>query len=498
MPSNLGYQRKAGDMMRLSLVMMLLAGCWSASAFAQDTQPVGSREGEKQPTGKPAATQPAQPPFFRLDYSGDFWHSPGLTGDWGGARTKLAEKGISLNAETLNYFQGNAHGGKSTNDAFRYGGHSDFLLQLDTYRMGLWPGGYFKVSGETQWGQGIGSQVGSILPPNFSTILLESDKAGETAMNEYYMMQFLSPKVGLIAGMVDLTQLPGGNVFFSDRYSQFMNTGFWFNPVAFSTVPLAAMTAGVICLPTDWLTTATLVVDDHGRPTVSGFETGFHGPQGVSILQTATVAVKPFGQAGHQRLNFSLSTKDHMPLDQTDRLVLSGVMAPRFSGLNLPRTFLVGGRPWRLPSKLLRAGLSRVLEPDRETGDWATWYDFDQYLYTCPNDKDQGFGLFGSFGWGNPKYNPINTFYSVGLGGKGVVPERSKDRYGVGYFCMGISDQLPAILDAQKEQGIELFYNIEITPWLHITPDLQVLIQPAGTPRDDVAIVYGLRTQVSF
>jgi porin len=473
-----------------------------ALSIAKEAQPVSSASqpsAESKVGSKPAAPEKnAQPPFFRLDYSGDFLHSPALTGDWGGARSKLAYNGISFNVETLQTLQGNAHGGKSTNDAFRYGGHSDFFLQLDTYRMGLWPGGYFKVSGETQWGEGIGKQVGSILPPNFANVLLESDKPGETALDEYYMMQFLSPKFGLIAGMVDLTQLPGGNEFFSNRYNQFMNTGFWFNPVAFSTVPLAAMTAGVIYLPTDWLTGATLVVDDHGTPTYSGFESGFHGPQGVSILQTATVKIKPFGQTGHQRFNFSLSTKEHVPLDQTGRLVLSGLGGPKFSRLTIPRTILVGGRNFRLRNLALRAALKRVLEPNPEGGDWALWYDFDQYLYTCPDDKDQGFGLFGSFGWGNPKFNPVNTFYSVGLGGKGVIPERPKDRYGVGYFCMSISDQLPSILNAQKEQGVELFYNIEITPWLHITPDLQVLIQPSGTPRDDVAIVYGLRTQVSF
>jgi porin len=49
------------------------------------------------------------------------------------------------------------------------------------------------------------------------------------------------------------------------------------------------------------------------------------------------------------------------------------------------------------------------------------------------------------------------------------------------------------------EQGAELFYNIEVTPWLHITPDLQVIIDPTGGFGDrDVAIVYGVRAQMSF
>jgi porin len=99
--------------------LLLIPFTCLSSAVADDDSP-------------PAQTQPAaaekprdksaQPPFFRLDYSGDFWHSPGLTGDWGGLRSKLADDGISFNVETLQYGQGNAHGGKSTNGAFRYGG----------------------------------------------------------------------------------------------------------------------------------------------------------------------------------------------------------------------------------------------------------------------------------------------------------------------------------------------------------------------------------------
>jgi len=27
-----------------------------------------------------------------------------------------------------------------------------------------------------------------------------------------------------------------------------------------------------------------------------------------------------------------------------------------------------------------------------------------------------------------------------------------------------------------------MFYNIEITPWLHITPDLQLIIDPGASP----------------
>jgi porin len=45
---------------------------------------------------------------------------------------------------------------------------------------------------------------------------------------------------------------------------------------------------------------------------------------------------------------------------------------------------------------------------------------------------------------------------------------------------------------------VELFYNIEVTPWLHVTPDVQILIDAGGVDDRDVAVVYGLRMQMSF
>jgi porin len=56
------------------------------------------------------------------------------------------------------------------------------------------------------------------------------------------------------------------------------------------------------------------------------------------------------------------------------------------------------------------------------------------------------------------------------------------------------------------EQGVELFYNIAITPWLHVTPDLQFIdagrnkapILTAGGKSIGTAVVAGLRVRVDF
>ena len=494
---------------RLALTVFAASAVMNTAAIGQTTQPaehpVKHGEGRVPAAEKavPATSQPAEAPaFFRLDYSGDFLTSPAMTGDWGGARTKLAEEGISFNVETLNYFQGNAHGGKSTNDAFRYGGSTDYFLQLDTGRMGLWPGGYFKVRGETRWGHGVDDFAGSVAPPDFDSLLPTPEPDGVTTLTEYYMMQFLCKEFGIIAGMVDLTRLPGGNEFMSDPYTQFMNTALWYNPVAFSTVPYAAMTVGAIYAPTDWLSGATLVVDSNGWPTYSGFETGFHSPQGATVIQAITATIKPFGQVGHQRFNFSISTRERYQLDDLNRLALSGLASPNFSRLDLKgpsrsRGSILGSAR----SGLRRHLFSRVIEPDKSSEDWAFWYNFDQYLYTDPKDPNQGFGLFGGFGWAPENFNPATTSYMLGVGGKGLVPTRAHDRYGVGYYYLDFSSDLPSIMNANAEQGVEIFYNIEVTPWLHISPDLQVIIDPGGNTghgQREPALVYGMRAQVSL
>ena len=46
------------------------------------------------------------------------------------------------------------------------------------------------------------------------------------------------------------------------------------------------------------------------------------------------------------------------------------------------------------------------------------------------------------------------------------------------------------------EQGFEVFYEAALTPWLHLTPDLQV-IEP-GPSDNDTAVILGLLLLIDF
>ena len=136
----------------------------------------------------------------------------------------------------------------------------------------------------------------------------------------------------------------------------------------------------------------------------------------------------------------------------------------------------------------------------KEKGSWAIYYNFDQYLYSPANDPSQGFGIFGRLRISDGKANALHQFYSLGFGGKGMIPGREKDQWGIGYYYLKLSDDPPHILrnrlGLDHDQGGEIFYNIAVAPWLHLTPDLQI-ISPARKDTD-TAVVLGLRMKVDF
>lgn len=41
-----------------------------------------------------------------------------------------------------------------------------------------------------------------------------------------------------------------------------------------------------------------------------------------------------------------------------------------------------------------------------------------------------------------------------------------------------------------------MFYNVGVTPWCHITPDLQIVVP--GQKRADTLLGFGLRARIDF
>jgi porin len=242
-------------------------------------------------------------------------------------------------------------------------------------------------------------------------------------------------------------------------------------------VPLSAYGGGALYLPSHDVTLAGMVLDADG--TIENSDVGDAFKSGVMALGSADVKIKPFGLPGHQNLTLAWSNKDRTSLVQDPSNIARLLLTERFPALGNPGPILIEILERYAPGLLVPAA-----PLNRENETWAAVYSFEQFLWQPAGDHKRGVGMFFSAGVSDGKANPIKYSYSLGFVGKGVVPGRPRDDFGIGWARTEFSDDfVPYMrstfdLGLSREDAIELYYNAAVTPWLSISPSVQI-ISPA-------------------
>ncbi len=395
------------------------------------------------------ATEPASAD----PYSGDFLTRSTFTGDFNGDRNALAAKGVTFDASLTQIEQGVVSGGK--NGSWEYGGRGDVTGLLDTGKLGLWPGGFLTAELEGNWSNSVNGKTGALSPVNENQLfpLPTGDNVALPALN---FVQFLSHYGGVVVGKFDVMNADD-NEFAHGKYgkgdTQFLNTALNVNLVAL-VAPYSTLGTGVIILPTKDPNQAIVnfsVLSATGKASATGFD----NLNGAIFAGEGRVRTDFLGLTGHQLVGAMYSNKQYTSIDQRLDFVTRNVIQ------------------------------NRPLE--KTDGTWAVYYNFDQFLYETDKSAGKGIGLFGRFGASEGNASPAQYIYSLGVGGKGLIPSRDLDRFGIGYYYMSVSNPT---LQAQSrlgetlfgtnsflrdEWGFEAFYNIALTPWLLPTPDVQVI-----------------------
>lgn len=416
-----------------------------------------------------------------------------LTGDWNGARRDLAERGILFELDLSQYAAVNAHGEVNTNHAVVFPGTHDYYLRLDFARMGLWEGGLLTLHGQTHYARSINCEVGANIPVDFDSLQPVRDASCVTALSEFYYAQALSEKFILALGKIDIIGGREDELLGTQERDQFLNTGLRTNPAVAPFIPYTPLALAAIYLPNKWvrLTSGIMDNDPGTTATTPGFRTAFHGRRWFTVGQNLDVTVKPFGKEGHYTVGYVWMNRGYRLLEDAPTCSVGVCEMPDLvrpalliDGLNLARQF----------------GLPPFFRDYYDcVHSFLPYGKFDQFLYTEPDDPKQGWGVFGRVAVSDGHCNPIEAFYAVGLGGRGSIPGRDRDNWGIGYYYANFSDQLPNILKIHSEQGVEAFYNIELRPGVRLTPDLQVIMDPGGgRGNSDTAIVASLRLQIYF
>ena len=182
-----------------------------------------------------------------------------------------------------------------------------------------------------------------------------------------------------------------------------------------------------------------------------------------------TILVKTFVYAG--------SIRHHQLYPDKHEVIISSFEPSMARALNLqPKDYLDG------------TGTKR--------DDVGFYVSADQVVWRENGEDEQGLGLFGRFGSADDRVNEIEIAWSCGASYRGLLEGRDDDVIGLGITQARFSED--AGFSASSERVVELFYNAQLTPWLHVTPDVQWVANPGGDRSVSNAWVAGLRVQMEF
>jgi porin len=384
--------------------------------------------------------------------------TPQLTGDWFGARSSLAESGITFLSDSTNFYFGNTAGGVTRD--FDFAGHNDYVMLVDGAKRWGRDGFSVKLKAEHRYGETLDNDIGAFFSPTILADLPKFDSERLYLTNVLFT-QALSEDLVVFAGKMDT--LDGDmNAFAHGRgKTQFSNLAFVFNPIVADTVPYSTLGAGFVVLREGQPVLGLTVLNSNDTTGTSGFEQLFN--DGVLLSAYLRLPTQFFDRPGHQLFGGTWNNRLYNSL---------GDAYIDYPDLVIPTT---------------RAS-------------WSLFWNFDQYL-VYDDETGRGWGPFGRAGIADDNTNPLAWFLSFGLGGDSPIASRPADRFGIGWYYASTSSQIGPVLEAAfgqigNGQGFECFYNYQLTPAIYLTPDLQVIV-PARE-EIDAALVIGLRAQMIF
>jgi porin len=386
-----------------------------------------------------------------------------LTKDWAGLRTDLSELGIKPTASYTSEIMGNPGGGQSR--GFTYAGTVQVSIFWDFAKLLHLAGLSFNIGGAWSTGKNLSADhIGN----NFwvqSAYTAPGNGSNNLTLGQIYLQQQLFDNSLILAGgrlapATTFATMPVLNNYINQGINP-VHGSLWTNDDSFTSYP-----PGV-----EW-----------GAQAIYNLSPAFQVAAGVFNTNQSSAL------GGKGGVNFALQ--------QGNRGVLTLVQlsyflnhAPEDKGV--PGQYSFGG---------FYDGnrFANLNNPNStKSGLYSIYGMFQQMVY-----RDGGAGSQkGLTVWGEAAVAPRSIvslmpyFIGGGLSYQGALPRRDNDITSIGVIYGSFSRYIPR---TTAETVIEANYQVTLSNWLSITPDLQYVIKPNGSSAIKNALVLGAQVQIVF
>jgi porin len=424
--------------MRLGAVLVRAA--WSGLAACAMTRAAHAQAAPSAPAG--ATGQAPDADTGTADDAEPTWvHGDHLTGEWGGARKRLADRGVTIDV----VYASDMFAARGDTAVL---GHVDAAITLDSGKLGLWDGGTLYVLGQNNHGHGINERVRSAVGVS------NLETAPYTQLTELFIEQgFLAGRIKIRIGKQDAnrdfgTPRFGGN-FINNNFGMFPNA-------PLPSYPTTGLGTVVVVQPAAWLVGKLGIYE--GSPGFGGFGlTSAFDTGGGYTLASGLAATHHFGRDGRDGGTTSVGA-----WWQFDDVTEVGVDAPRMFDSN------------------------------------AGWFvQNDERIFLHPDDPrdPRGLTLIVRYSWSHPDRSELAHYAGGSAAWHGIGP-RDNDTAGIGAGRFSVADPLGGSPGPRDETFVEAFYKLRLTSFVSFQPDLQWFRHPGGDGAEALAI--GLRLKVKL
>ncbi len=341
---------------------------------------------------------------------------------------------------------GNVSGGKKTGAMFL--GMANIKIGLETKNIGLWEGGEFFLNGASTHG---GTPSEKLLGDFQVASNLEA--GNHTYLHElWYKHSFETFEITI--GLQDLNC-----EFVTSEYAcSFINSSFGIPSLISDNIPVPIFPL-----------------------TAIGIAGKFKISEDVEIQAAIFDGLPEDFESNQYNVNWDIKSND-------------GVLV--FSELQLATNF--GNMPGTL-----KAGYyyhSHLKETCPETKITETVFDKNYGFYVIADQRifqlseNRGLGLFAQLAVSPTNINSHNYYLGGGINYTGIFDNEGEDAMGIAFAHAGFRDS-----SLKNETTIEMFYLVSITENLFAQPDIQYIINPAGTESNlNNALAFFMRFGINF